>query len=138
MKAEGFLMLQKNTTHITMFNMHLSPPTPPPPPPPSPSREHAQGDMGSSKACRLMLQPFDGPGRQSTNKNMKPPCVSLSLSLSVLTRDGACRHGGCHRRLPFTHIGHKFEQNAISRHGKENAGQREHGAQQTGKKTVHC
>lgn len=54
-----------------------------------------------------------------------------------LTRSGACRHGGSHRRLALTHFGHKFEQNAISRHGKENAGQREHGAQQARKKRVH-
>lgn len=46
-----------------------------------------------------------------------------------LTRSGTRCHCGSHRRLALTHFGHKFEQNAISCHGKENARQREHAAQ---------
>lgn len=46
-----------------------------------------------------------------------------------LTRSGTSCHCGSHRRLALTHFGHKFEQNAISCHGKENARQREHAAQ---------
>ncbi len=64
------------------------------------------------------------------------PMIDKSSSRE-LTRSGTCRHGGSHRRLALTHFGHKFEQNAISCHGKENARQREHGAQQAREKRVH-
>lgn len=53
-----------------------------------------------------------------------------------LTRSGTCCHCGSDWRLALTHFGHKFEQNTVSCHGKKNAWQREHAAQQAGGEEV--
>lgn len=80
------------------------------------------------------------PDKDINSKSQTRPRYTLMRGESLsreLTRSGTCRHGGSHRRLALTHFGHKFEQNTISCHGKENARQREHGAQQAREKRVH-
>lgn len=90
-----------------------------------------------------MLLETPSPNSTCSHHHQKPqtsprynPMIGESWSRE-LTRSGTCRHGGSHRRLALTHFGHKFEQNTVSCHGKENARQREHGAQQAREKRVH-
>lgn len=62
-------------------------------------------------------------------------CRHLTLGLVLfsfeLTGQKPCHYGGDNGRLPLTEARQEGEEQAITRHGKDNVRQGKHGAQQT-------